>query len=100
MIRRILLSQLQPLTRAFVTRWRIRKHYPPSRFIDITDCFEILNTTPAAHTDSILSGTYNRTIELHEMQFGWDGEEPLTIMIYYVEQYIKDRINGIARTLQ
>ncbi len=83
---------LHPLVREFVIRYRSKKKYPYSSYIDVADCLEILIGTPAFHKESILSGTYNFTLELREVQIGWDGTELIDILLYYLQSYILDRV--------
>lgn len=83
---------LQPVTREFIIRWRAKKHYSYSPYIDIADCLEILMATTAFHKESILSGTYNFTLELREVQMGWDGTELIDILVWYIEDYVKQRV--------
>lgn len=83
---------LHPTTREFIIRWKAKKKYTYSSYIDISDCLEILMGTNVFHKESILSGTYNFTIELKEVQMGWDGEEFIDILVYYIESYVKDRV--------
>ncbi len=93
MKRRHPLGLVHPLVREFVVRWRTRKKYPYSSYIDIADCLEILFATPAFHKESILTGTFNRTLELREVAIGFDGVEFMDILVYYLEQYVKDRVS-------
>lgn len=92
MKRRHPIGLLQPMTREFIIRWRAKKHYQYSSYVDIADCLDILMGTTAFHKESILSGTYNFTIELREIQLGWDGVELLDILLYYIQDYVKQRV--------
>lgn len=98
MIRSIPLMQLTPLTREFVTRWRVKKNYTYSPEIDITDCLEILFATNAFHQDTSLEGalTFDFTLDLKEIKIGYDGEQLLDILVYYLEAYVKERISKIS----
>lgn len=99
MKRSLPLFQTTPLMQEFISRWRLKKNYPQSAVIDITDCLEILVATPAFHAESSLYGTFNFVLELKEFQLGYDGDEPLDILVYYLEQYLKERLRKISATI-
>lgn len=96
MKRRIQLAELQPLTRDFIIRLRAKRKEPYSSSICCCEVLDILLKSNAAHKESILHGTYNHTLELQELQIGYDGDDLMDIAIYYLETYIKERIKKIS----
>ena len=97
MIRSVALSELSPKTASFFIRWRIKKSYPSSLTVDITDCLEILLAMPIHHKDTSFDGSlvFDNLIDLKEFKLGFDGDEPIDMMLYYIEQYITDRLKKI-----
>jgi|GEM_PF-3523318 len=88
---------LRPNVRDFIVRYRAKKKYPYSSYICLCEILEILLESPAHHKESILYGTYNNSLELKELMIGYDGESLLEISVYYLTQYIEDKIKHYRR---
>lgn len=100
MKRSLPLSETSALMQEFIPRWRLKKNYSQSQNLDIADCLEILFATPAFHAETSLHGTFNYVLELKEVQVGYDGDELLDILVYYLEAYIKQRIIKISAIIE
>ena len=101
MKKEIALTSLSPLTQQFIALYRRKKNYPKAPTIDIAQSIEILLATTAAHRDTSFEGstTFDRIIDLKEFKLGYDGEELLDILVYYLENYIKNRLVIVSKII-
>ncbi len=90
---------LHPVTREFIIRWKARKKYPYSSFIDIADCFEIILESNAHFKDTSFTGplTFDHIIDLREIKLGFDGPQLIDILVFYVDFYVRDRLVKLSK---
>lgn len=89
-------------TQDFIILWRVKKHRPYSSYICLCEIDEILEGSPAHFKDTSFSGslTFDHIIDLKQMKIGYDGEKRMEIALYYLNQYVKERIKAVAKTQQ
>ena len=88
-------QELPESHRRFITLWKGRKRYA-NDLISLEQCIELLiGYSRSLHYDDILHGVKDNVLDKEEIVIGWDGEEMIDILWFYVKDTLK-RINYMA----
>lgn len=79
----------------FLALWKTEKKYPRITEWSFGEILELaLSLTPDLRFETPSERTiFNNSLQYEEMLVGWDGEEPIDILWYEVNQKLKRRIN-------
>lgn len=96
------LPSLLPQTREFIVRFRIRKNYPYTDIVTIGEIIEILLGSPVMHHDTSFEGSlvFDTILDLQELKIGFDGDSLLDMLLFYLDNYIVDRVRWISGILE
>jgi hypothetical protein len=74
----------------FITTWKRLKHYPQTDYLTIGEALELIKSTSRfLRKEDIASGVYNWLLSADGLIFGYDGDEPIEVLMYITVQTIK-----------
>jgi hypothetical protein len=92
MIQEKSLTETTPQIAEFILSWKRNKGYSPTFKITLGECQELLVAiTPNLHIDFSDGRFFNKSLINAESSFQWDGDEPIVILFYEIEQNIIQR---------
>ena len=91
-------DQLPIYNRLFLAMWKLKKGYPPTKEFSFGEVIELslALTNDLSHEDSD-GRTFNNILKYDEVILGWEGQEPLDITFYELNQKLRRRLTQYSK---